>query len=106
MPLQFGLGGSSYEYYKKDKGLITTNAGVNFLFEPAVLGHYKITRWFGVALGAGLRVMIAPNPYVSENFTSPIYVLRLKIFLGEIYYMVFPRGILGKKEPHVSTFNQ
>lgn len=104
VPLQVGFGGSSYQYFKKDEGLITLNSGGILLFEPAVVGHYKITRWFGVGLGAGFRLMLVPNYKLKENFTSPIYVLKLKIFLGELYYMAFPRGILGKSEPREKLF--
>ncbi len=104
IPLQLGFGGSSYQYYKKNEGLVTLNSGGIILFEPAVIGHYKITRWFGVGLGAGFRLMLVPNYKVAENFTSPIYVLKLKIFLDELYYMVFPRGITGKSKPREKQF--
>lgn len=104
IPLQLGLGGSSYEYYKKNEGIISLKSGGIVLFEPAIIGHYKITRWFGIGLGAGFRLMLIPNRKLPENFTSPIYVLKLKVFLGELYYMVFPRGILGKSKPREKLF--
>lgn len=97
VPLQFGFGGSSYEYYKKNIGVVNESSQGIALFETAVTGHYKIIRYLGIGLGAGFRVMLVPNRRIHEQFTSPIYVFRLKIFMSEIYHDVFPRGLFGKK---------
>lgn len=104
IPLQLGFGGSSYDYFKKDEGLIVTRSEGIILIEPAIVGHYKIFRWFGVGMGAGFRVMLVPNHQIPENFTSPIYVLKLKIFFGELYWMAFPRGITGKGKQYQNDF--
>ena len=60
------------------------------LFEPAITGHYKLIRWVGLGFGVGYRVMLKNNHQLKDNLSSPIYILRLKIFVDEIYRTVFP----------------
>ncbi|MCW5918764.1 MAG: hypothetical protein KIS71_03175, partial [Bacteroidetes bacterium] len=60
------------------------------LFEPAITGHYKLIRWVGIGFGVGYRVMLKNNKQLKDNLSSPIYILRLKIFVDEIYRTVFP----------------
>ena len=92
LPFHFGFGKSFFVYpdtlTKKDER-IASNSIV--LFEPAVTGHYKVIKWVGVGFGVGYRIMLKNNPEVRDNFNSPLYVLRIKIFFDEIYYSVFPK---------------
>lgn len=90
IPIQLGFGNSWYEY--RDNGRkIRENYRPIILYEPAMTTQYKIVPWFGVGVGIGYRILLLNNKSINENFNSPIYVFRLKIFLGEIVKGVFPK---------------
>ncbi len=86
IPAQIGFGSSYYLYNNRKY----KEAAV-LLYEPAIMGHYKILKWFGVGFGLGYRLMIVPNTRIDKSFNSPIYLLRLRIFPEEIYYFFFPK---------------
>jgi hypothetical protein len=89
---QLGVGGASYQYVdlsgKKNKLIESTVLS----YEPAMLIDYKIIRWFGIGTGVGYRLIYYKSPGVDEKFSSPEYVIKLKIYLGEIV-----RTITGKE---------
>lgn len=92
VPVHFGFGKSYFIYpdtisHRDER--IASNPIV--LFEPAVTGHYKVIKWVGVGFGVGYRIMLKNNPEVQDNFNSPIYILRIKIFFDEIYYSLFSK---------------
>ena len=92
IPLQIGIGSSRYEYTDQNSSLIQLDRKTVVLYEPAITGHYKITKWFGVGMGAGFRIMLVNNKALDKKFNSPIYILKAKIFLGDIYRaIVLPR---------------
>lgn len=98
IPVHLGFGQTYFEYFNsagqtrqlKDQNVLLTDVVVS--------GQYKIFRWIGIGAGLGFRKMLVENPAIQRNFNSPLYNIRLKIFLGEIYRTVFPRGLCGKKE--------
>ena len=56
----------------------------------AVLGvglnaQYKITRFFGLGAGIGYRQMLSENDKIREALNSPLYVLKIKVFIGEFF---------------------
>ena len=57
-----------------------------------MLIDYKIIRWIGVGTGVGYRLVLYKSPGIKEKFSSPEYVIKLKIYLGEIV-----RTITGKE---------
>lgn len=99
IPIHLGFGETYFEYFDKsgDRKKIKDHNVV--LTDVVVSGQYKILKWVGVGAGFGFRKMLVDNPSIQRNFNSPLYNIRLKIFLGEVYRTVFPRGITGKKEP-------
>lgn len=56
--------------------------------ETGVSGDYKLFSWLGIGMGAGYRLMLIDNKAIDENFNSIIYVLKVKLFLSEIYKAV------------------
>ncbi len=89
MPVHLGFGTSYYEY---PDGKRTNNKALQgniILLEPAVTGHYKIIKWVGVGFGVGYRIMLKNNTEITDKLSSPLYILRLKIFLDEVYKSVF-----------------
>lgn len=89
---QFGFGNASYEYVDKNNQLVKLAKSTVLSYEPAMLIDYKIVRWFGVGTGVGYRLIYYKSSGVNENFTSPMYVIKLKVYLGEIV-----RTITGKE---------
>ena len=92
IPVQIGFGNSSYDYiyqnraYKKQKNPV-------LVFETNIEGHYKVLRYLGIGGGTGLRLMLVKNKEIEENFNSPIYILKIKLFLGEIYKDIFKKKV-------------
>lgn len=102
MPVTLGIGSSYFNYFEFVDGDYQTkklDEGTVVIFGPSGVATYRILRWVGVSGGIGFRHVIVNNSKVEESFNSPIYLFRIRIFLGEIYKSVFPRGIAGKRNP-------
>lgn len=91
---QFGLGEASFEHTNSEGKLIKNKRTTILSYEPATLIDYKIIRWFGIGMGVGYRVVLYKNGPISENFSSPLYVVKLKVYLGAIV-----RTFTGKEIP-------
>ncbi|MGB0881459.1 MAG: hypothetical protein ACPGSO_00795 [Vicingaceae bacterium] len=89
---QLGIGGASYRFTDNDGKKIKLVESTVLSYEPAMLIDYKIIRWFGIGTGVGYRLIFYKSPEINEKFSSPEYVLKLKIYLGEIV-----RTITGKE---------
>jgi hypothetical protein len=99
IPVHLGFGQTYFEYFNS-KGETKKIKDQNVVLTDVVIsGQYKVFRWVGIGAGLGFRKMLVDNPAIERNFNSPLYNIRLKIFLGEIYRTIFPRGLCGKKEP-------
>lgn len=90
IPLQIGIGNTHYEY-RFDKFKFRNNWSMIVNYEASVSGQYKIIKWVGIGAGFGYQLMLKDNPAIQENFNTPIYVVKFKVFLGEIYRSVFPK---------------
>jgi hypothetical protein len=91
IPVQLGIGMSSYRYKNAaGKHIKEYRHGV-FMYEPTMTMQYRFLRYFGIGAGVGYRLMIVNNKAIDEQFTSPIYILRFKVFFGEIYRAIFPK---------------
>lgn len=90
VPLQLGAGNSKYKYNFNGR-TITENRHWILLYEPAVSGQYKITKWLGAGLDVGYRIMLVTNKHIGYKFNSPVYDIRVIIFWGEFYRLVFSR---------------
>ena len=89
---QFGIGAASYQYENEIGKKVKLRESTVFSYEPAMLIDYKIIRWFGIGTGVGYRLVLYKQPIIKEKFSSPEYVIKLKIYLGEIV-----RTITGKE---------
>lgn len=88
IPVHLGFGWSFYQdtedrVYKRNFIL---------LYEPAMTATYRLFNYFGLGAGIGLRVMLIGNKQISENFSSPIYVLKTKIFFSDLYNDIFKKN--------------
>ncbi|KXK46985.1 MAG: hypothetical protein UZ10_BCD003000590 [Bacteroidetes bacterium OLB10] len=88
-PVHLGIGNSYYDYPDGKRTHNKALKGSIVLLEPAVTGHYKVIRWVGVGFGVGYRIMIKNNTQITDKLSSPLYVLKLKVFLDEIYKSIF-----------------
>jgi hypothetical protein len=92
VPLQAGVGDSRYKYNYNGKTIVESPHWI-LLYEPAVSSQYKPLPWFGLSFDAGLRLMVVTNRHIGYKFNSPVYDARAVIFWGELYRIVFPKGI-------------
>lgn len=105
-PFTTGIGSSYFSYYEKVGSSYKTKRleeGRVVLVTPAVVATYRILRWFGVSAGFGYRQLLVNNTQSKQKLNSPVYILRLKIYMGEIYKTIFPKGITGKHDPPYSN---
>jgi len=91
---QFGFGEASFEYKDSEGNLQKNKRTALISYEPAMLIDYKIIKWFGIGTGIGYRLILFKNGSIKENFSSPVYVIKLKVYLGAIV-----RSITGKEIP-------
>ena len=56
-------------------------------YEPAIAFEYRFLDYFGAGMGVGYRLMIATNKELDEQFTSPVYIFKLKISFIIIFYI-------------------
>ena len=82
IPVQFGIGRAAYS---------NSNLGGTFaktwmvIYEPAMTIEYRFLKYFGIGGGVGFRLAIKTNNEIKEKFTAPEYILRFKIYFGDIY---------------------
>ena len=82
IPVQIGLGKAQYD----DLDLaITIGSSWIIIYEPAMTIEYKFLKYFGIGGGVGFRLAIKSNQQIKESFTAPEYILRFKIYFGDIY---------------------
>lgn len=92
VPLQLGVGYSKFNYtYNYEK--MTNRRHIIANYEAGINGHYKLLPGLGIGLGMGYSLILVDNPAINENFNTPIYSFKIKLFLGELY-----RLAVGKKE--------
>ena len=92
LSFQHGIGGASYQFVNTDGKKVKLKQSAVLSFEPAMLIDYKIIRWVGIGTGIGYRMVYYKRSSIQEKFTSPEYVIKLKVYLGEIV-----RTITGKE---------
>ena len=89
---QLGIGTANYSFTDINGKNKTSNRTTILSYEPALLIDYKIVKWFGIGTGIGYRMVFYKNGGVKEEFSSTVYVIKLKIYLGTIV-----RTITGKE---------
>ena len=83
IPVQIGLG-SSYYSIKSGSGKEKLRNDFVMSYEPAITFQYRLLRYFGVGLGIGYRFMVIPNSKLEEKFTSPVYIIKTRIYFQDI----------------------
>jgi len=83
LPISFGFG---YSWL----GDFETSDSRDFviLYETQLIGTYYPISYIGFGAGVGYRIMLLNNSFIDENFTAPIYSIKLKINFGEILEII------------------
>lgn len=83
IPVQIGLGESFYRPLdgQRNKKL---SRGFVASYEPAIAFEYRFLEYFGIGMGVGYRLMLIPNKKVEEQFTSPVYIFKLKVYFERL----------------------
>ena len=82
IPIQLGIGEASLYNYMNHQNIASTWM---IIYEPAMTIEYRFLRYFGIGGGVGFRLALKLNQEIKESFTAPEYILRFKIYFGDIY---------------------
>jgi hypothetical protein len=77
--------GNSFLQYEGAEGLRVISKSRVVLYEPAMAFEYKILKVLGVGVGFGYRIMLKNNRSIEQQFTSPVYALRVRLIFDELY---------------------
>ena len=83
IPVQIGIGESYYKLVDQQDKAIYNKLVISY--EPAISFQYRILNYFGVGMGVGYRLMVIPNRELEERFTSPVYMLKFKVYFEDLY---------------------
>jgi hypothetical protein len=93
VPIQLGVGKSFLRYVSNEEKMVI-NRNTVVIYEPGMTFEYKILKLIGVGAGFGYRIMLRNNRDIEQQFTSPVYALRLRLIFDELY---------GRYKQHVSS---
>jgi hypothetical protein len=82
--IQLGVGSSFHRYSENGNDRIIHRGRV-ILYEPVMSCEYKIFKLIGVGVGCGYRIMLKSNRAIEQQFTSPVYALRVRLIFDELY---------------------
>ena len=58
---------------------------IGFVFEPSAMAEYRFWNYFIVGSGLGYRMVFRQERQISERFTAPILIVRLKADFNKIH---------------------
>lgn len=90
IPLQIGIGSNYMQ--QQGKKITQTTA---FFYEPTMSCTWKPTRYVGLGVDVGYRIVTKDKTIIPQNFTSPTYSFGIAFFFGTIYSDV--KKIIDKK---------
>ncbi|MFZ6051881.1 outer membrane beta-barrel protein [Halocola ammonii] len=85
IPVQFGIGWSNLTYKDQNEEKQRTKSGLMVSYEPAMAVEYRLLKYLGLGVGVGYRLMIVNNEPTNYQFTSPVYLLKVRVLFSEIY---------------------
>ena len=83
-PIQLGVG-NSFLRVNDEQGSRVINRDKVVLYEPGMAFEFKILNLIGVGAGFGYRIMLKNNRGIEQQFTSPVYALRVRLIFDELY---------------------
>jgi len=91
IPVQIGIGSTYFGYRDGKNKQKRLSQKPIIVYEPSMTADYRFWRYLGIGAGVGYRLMLVNNNDIEGNFNSPIYVLKLKVYLGDMYRDVFKK---------------
>jgi hypothetical protein len=87
IPLQLGGGRAGVDVSNPidNNVFLERREGKFTVLEPAITADYKIIRFAGIGAGAGYRFVNSDQDIVKQNLTKPMFILKAKIYLGELF---------------------
>ncbi len=84
LPIQIGFGGTNFAGSLNDSTYLFHEKFVMH-YEASLTGHYRFLRYFAIGAGVGYRIMIINNKNLNMQLTNPLYTIKLKLFLGDLF---------------------
>ena len=85
IPVQIGIGWSNLTYKNENDQKERTESGLMVSYEPAMAVEYRPFKYLGLGVGVGYRLMIVNNEPTGYQFTSPVYLLKVRVLFSRIY---------------------
>lgn len=85
IPVQIGFGTSWLSYDDLAGNKSKTDKKFVMLYEPAMTVEQRFLKYFAAGFGVGYRLMLKNNKEVDARFSSPIYLVRLRLIFSELY---------------------
>jgi len=85
IPVQIGFGTSWLSYNDLAGNKAKTSRKFVMLYEPAMTIEQRFLKYFAAGFGIGYRLMLKNNSEVDARFSSPIYLIRLRLVFSELY---------------------
>lgn len=90
-PFNIGIGSARYQYVNRpDRLKAFTDTKTIILYQPEISAQYSILRWLGVGITTGYRLSVLKTP-AETKLNSFTYALDLRLYLDEIYKMIFDK---------------
>jgi hypothetical protein len=91
IPVRLGIGASGFKFTDRfGKDLRFYNQPV-LVYEPGMVITYRFLKYLGLSAGFGFRLMLIPNRSLPERFTSPVYSLGIRTYLGDLWNDIKPK---------------
>jgi hypothetical protein len=95
--LQLGAGNSFARIGRGDSRIVLLQNRV-WLYEASMSVEYKILNLIAIGGGYGYRIMLKNNNDLNQQFTSPVYVLGIRLIFDELYKIVQNKRSLRAQE--------
>lgn len=84
LPIQLGFGGTSFSGVYNDSSYVY-HEKFTIHYEATLNGHYRFLKYFSIGGGLGYRIMIIDNKQLGLQLTNPIYTIKFKFYIGDLY---------------------
>ena len=80
-----GLGSSNFRYEDAHGVSDKTRNRFVLVYEPYMSGDYRVFKCLGIGAGLGYRLVYSPDRFSRTRLNSPIYIVKTKVYLQELY---------------------
>lgn len=85
IPAQIGCGWANYSYSNSSNANVHSANKLFVLYEPMMTIQYRFLKYFGIGCGIGYRLVVINRTVIEEQMTSPLFVLKSKLFVGDLW---------------------